>query len=261
MHTKTTLLAIFVIVTAIALVTAGSITASTLAVKKKSTTTTKKATGSKKTSTGGGTAAAGTGGKKTTKSPKTSTGGSATTTAGKGISTLRGTSTTGGGTDQISKFVICMRLFSGPLTRAEIDQCYNIVYGTSGSSGIGSSTHTAPALGTTTTRTNGAATIQLSAKEITSGVYRWTNSTTGMFNPSMKVFANANNIIKIQNPTDTKHELIIDTGADVLPSSGDVVPHGSGQLSFTPTSTGTFTYHCAYHPSTMNGIVKVVAKP
>jgi plastocyanin len=153
-----------------------------------------------------------------------------------------------------------MRLFSGPLTRAEIDQCYNIVYGTSGSS-IGSSTHTAPALGTTTTRTNGAATIQLSAKEITSGVYRWTNSTTGMFNPSMKVFANANNIIKIQNPSDTKHELIIDTGADVLPSSGDVAPHGSGQLSFTPTSTGTFTYHCAYHPSTMNGIVKVVAKP
>ncbi|MGA8911954.1 MAG: hypothetical protein WB443_03745, partial [Nitrososphaeraceae archaeon] len=34
MRTKTTLLAIFVIVTAIALVTAGSITASTLAVKK-----------------------------------------------------------------------------------------------------------------------------------------------------------------------------------------------------------------------------------
>src|ERR1051326_4667143 len=247
MRTRTTLLAILVIVTAIALITAGSITASTLAVKKKSTTAgTKKSTGSKKT----------------TKSPKTSTGGATTTTtAGKGSSTLRGTSTTGGGTDQFSKFVICMRLFSGPLTRSEIDQCYNIVYGTSGSCSIGSSTHTAPALGTTTTRTNGAATIQLSAKEITSGVYRWTNSTTGMFNPSMKVFANANNIIKIQNPSDTKHELIIDTGADVLPSSGDVAPHGSGQLSFTPTSTGTFTYHCAYHPSTMNGIVKVVAKP
>ena len=49
MRTKTTLLAIFVIVTAIALVTAGSITASTFAVKKKSTITTKKSTGSKKT--------------------------------------------------------------------------------------------------------------------------------------------------------------------------------------------------------------------
>jgi hypothetical protein len=39
MRTKTTLLAIFVIVTAIALVTAGSIATSTLAVKKKSTIT------------------------------------------------------------------------------------------------------------------------------------------------------------------------------------------------------------------------------
>ena len=51
MHTITTLLAIFVIVTAITLVTAGTITPSTLAVKKKSTTTTKKSTGSKKTKT------------------------------------------------------------------------------------------------------------------------------------------------------------------------------------------------------------------
>jgi len=112
MHTKTTLLAIFVIVTAIALVTAGSITASTLAVKKKSTTTTKKSTGSK------------------TKSPKTSTGGSATTkAAGTGNGTL-------GGTDKISKFSMCMRLVSGPLTRANVDQCYNIVYGTSSTSSV-----------------------------------------------------------------------------------------------------------------------------
>ena len=115
MRTKTTLLAIFVIVTAIALVTAGSITASTLAVKKKSTTTTKKSTGSKKT-----------------KSSKTSTGGSATTTttaAGIGNSTL-------GGTDKFSKFSICMRLVSGPLTRANVDQCYNIVYGTSSTNSV-----------------------------------------------------------------------------------------------------------------------------
>ena len=136
MRTKTTLLAIFVIVTAIALVTAGSITASTLAVKKKSTTTTKKTTGSKKTkgstSTGGGTTtAAGTGSKKTTKSPKTSKGGGATATAaaGTGNSTL-------GGTDKFSKFITCMKLVSGPLTRTNIDQCYTIVYGTSSTSSV-----------------------------------------------------------------------------------------------------------------------------
>jgi hypothetical protein len=111
MRTKTTLLAIFVIVTAIALVTAGSITASRLAVKKKSTTTTKKSTGSKKT-----------------KSPKTSTGGSATT-AGTGKSTL-------GRTDHFSKFIICLRLLSGPLTRPNVDQCYNIAYGTSSASSV-----------------------------------------------------------------------------------------------------------------------------
>ncbi|MGA7043791.1 MAG: hypothetical protein WBY71_09005, partial [Nitrososphaeraceae archaeon] len=128
MHTKTTLLAIFVIVTAIALVTAGSITASTLAVKK--TSTVSKKTKSSKTSTGGGTTAAGTGSKKT-KSTKTSTGGGTTTTtaAGTGNSTL-------GGTDKISKFNICMRLVSGPLTRANVDQCYNIVYGTSSTSSV-----------------------------------------------------------------------------------------------------------------------------
>jgi hypothetical protein len=113
MYTKTTLLAIFVIVTAIALVTAGSITASTLAVKKKSATTTKKTTGSKKTkgstSTGGGTATA--------------------AAAGTGNSTL-------GGTDKFSKLITCMRLFSGPLTRANVDQCYTIVYGTSSTSSV-----------------------------------------------------------------------------------------------------------------------------
>jgi hypothetical protein len=133
MRTKTTLLAIFVIVTAIALVTAGSITASTLAVKKKSTTGTKKTTGSKKTSTGGGTAAAGTGGKKTTKSPKTSKGGGATATTAAAAGTGNGTL---GGTDKFSKLITCMRLFSGPLTRANVDQCYTIVYGTSSTSSV-----------------------------------------------------------------------------------------------------------------------------
>jgi hypothetical protein len=100
MRTKTTLLAIFVIVTAIALVTAGSITASTLAVKKKSTVTTKKSIGSKKI-----------------KSPNTSTGRSATTTTtttGTGNSTL-------GRTEHFSKFIICMRLLSGPLSRPNVD--------------------------------------------------------------------------------------------------------------------------------------------
>jgi hypothetical protein len=110
MRTKTTLLAIFVIVTAIALVTAGSITASTLAVKKKTT-----------------------GSKKTTKSPKTSKGGGATATTAAAAGTDNSTL---GGTDKFSKLITCMRLFSGPLTRANVDQCYTIVYGTSSTSSV-----------------------------------------------------------------------------------------------------------------------------
>ena len=104
-------------------------------------------------------------------------------------------------------------------------------------------------------------TIQLSTKEVSPGVYRWISSSSGAINPTLKVSSNTVNTIKIQNPTDTKHELIIDTGADVLPSSDDIKPDSSGQLSFKPTTTGTFTYHCAYHPFTMKGTIQVASGP
>ncbi|HJT46966.1 MAG TPA: cupredoxin domain-containing protein [Nitrososphaeraceae archaeon] len=102
-------------------------------------------------------------------------------------------------------------------------------------------------------------TIQLSTKEESPGIYRWIGVNTGTINPTLKIPTNMNSTIKIQNPTDTKHELIIDTGSDVLPSSDDINPNSSGQLSFKPTAVGTFTYHCAYHPFTMKGTVQVVS--
>jgi plastocyanin len=103
--------------------------------------------------------------------------------------------------------------------------------------------------------------IQLSVKEEESeGLYRWVSSSDGTINPTLKASANNANIIKIQNPTDTKHELIIDTPND-HPSSGDINPDSPDQLSFKPTMTGTFTYHCAYHPQTMKGTIQVVSGP
>ena len=102
-------------------------------------------------------------------------------------------------------------------------------------------------------------TIQLSVKEESEDAYRWASSSDGTINPTLKVSQNTANIIKIQNPTDTKHELIIDTGADVLPSSDDINPNSSGQLSFSPTMAGTFTYHCAYHPFTMKGTIQIIS--
>jgi hypothetical protein len=102
-------------------------------------------------------------------------------------------------------------------------------------------------------------TIQLSVKEESEDVYRWASSSDGMINPTLKVSQNSVNIIKIQNPTDTKHELIIDTNPQS--SSGDIDPNSSGQLSFKPTMTSTITYHCAYHPQTMKGTIQVVSGP
>jgi plastocyanin len=83
------------------------------------------------------------------------------------------------------------------------------------------------------------------------------SSSSGTINPTLKVSPNTVNLIKIQNPTDTKHRLIIDT--DAHPSSGDINPDSLSQLSLKPTLTGTFTYHCAYHPLTMKGTIQVVS--
>ncbi|MFL6425045.1 MAG: hypothetical protein ACJ71R_15825, partial [Nitrososphaeraceae archaeon] len=55
---------------------------------------------------------------------------------------------------------------------------------------------------TTSATTNNA--IQLSTKEVKPGVYNWIDTSNGASNPTLKVFVNASNIIKIQNPTDTK---------------------------------------------------------
>jgi Cupredoxin-like domain len=97
----------------------------------------------------------------------------------------------------------------------------------------------------------------LSVKEVKDGVYNWLNKSNGASNQMLDILVNTKNVIKIQNPTDTKHELIIDTGADALPSSDDIVPNGSGRLVFSPNMTGTFTYHCAYHPFTMKGTIHI----
>jgi plastocyanin len=97
--------------------------------------------------------------------------------------------------------------------------------------------------------------IQLSAKEA-SGGYRWINATNGAINPTMNFAVNTNKTIQLQNPTDTKHQLIIDVNGKQL-TSGDIASGSSGLLSFKPGVTGVFQYHCLYHPTTMKGIIQV----
>jgi cupredoxin-like protein len=97
-------------------------------------------------------------------------------------------------------------------------------------------------------------TIELSALEIDE-VYRW--STDAGTNPTLTLIANTENVIQIQNPTDEKHELVIESDDIELASSGDIAPDSSGQLTFKPAMTGTFEYHCEYHPDTMKGTIEV----
>jgi len=99
------------------------------------------------------------------------------------------------------------------------------------------------------------AAIQLSAKEA-SGGYRWINATNGAINPTMNFAVNTNKTIQLQNPTDTKHQLIIDVNGKQI-TSGDIASGSSGLLSFKPGVTGVFHYQCLYHPTTMKGIIQV----
>jgi plastocyanin len=88
-------------------------------------------------------------------------------------------------------------------------------------------------------------------------VYRWSDD-NGTTNPTLKLIVNADNIVQIQNPTDEEHEMIIESQqGNELTTSGDIEPNSSGELSFRPNMTGTFLYHCEYHPATMRGMIEV----
>ena len=101
--------------------------------------------------------------------------------------------------------------------------------------------------------------FQLSAKLDTSvnPPFKWVNTTDGVINPTLNFKANTNEVIQIQNPTDFKHQLIIDSNGKQLATSGDIASGSSGQVSFKPNMIGTFGYHCLYHPTTMKGIIQV----
>jgi len=121
-----------------------------------------------------------------------------------------------------------------------------------------SSSDTTPETATSTTQLPAIyGAIQLSAKEESSG-YKWVDTTNGIINPTLKVNAGTNKAIQLQNPTDAKHQLIIDDpNGNQLASSGDIASGGSRLLSFTPGLSGTFQYHCLYHPTTMKGTIQV----
>jgi plastocyanin len=101
--------------------------------------------------------------------------------------------------------------------------------------------------------------FQLSAKldNSVNPPFTWVNTTDGVINPTLNFKVNTNDVIHIQNPTQTLHQLIIDFDGKQIATSGDITPGSSGQVSVKPNMAGTFGYHCLYHPDTMKGIIQV----
>lgn len=91
---------------------------------------------------------------------------------------------------------------------------------------------------------------------------RWTD-TSGAENPTLDLVANNEYTVKISNPTDEEHELIIDSNADgktsEIAKSGDIEAGDSVEFKFRTEDAGALGYHCEYHPDMMNGTITVFA--
>ena len=103
---------------------------------------------------------------------------------------------------------------------------------------------------------NNSSSIALNALELKNETYRWQN-TSEAINPTLHLIANTDYLIKIKNPTDTKHELIIGSNGTELAKSNEIEPDKNGKFTFNANSTGTLEYHCEYHPDTMKGTIEI----
>jgi plastocyanin len=119
-----------------------------------------------------------------------------------------------------------------------------------------SSNDKASSTSTEASASNSNTSIAFNALELKNDTYRWQN-TSKAINPTLHLIANTDYLIKIKNPTDTKHELIIGSNGTELKKSSEINPGKSGKFTFNANSTGTLEYHCEYHPDTMKGIIEI----
>ena len=119
-----------------------------------------------------------------------------------------------------------------------------------------SSNDKASSTSTEASASNSNTSIAFNALELKNQTYRWQN-TSKAINPTLHLIANTDYHIKIKNPTDTKHELIIGSNGTELAKSSEIKPGKSGKFTFNANSTGTLEYHCEYHPDTMKGIIEI----
>jgi plastocyanin len=103
---------------------------------------------------------------------------------------------------------------------------------------------------------NNKTSVALDALELKNGTYRWQN-TSQQINPTLRLIAHTDYLIKIKNPTDSKHELIIGSNGTEIAKSNSINPGKNKDFVFNANTTGVFEYHCEYHPDTMKGIIEI----
>jgi len=88
------------------------------------------------------------------------------------------------------------------------------------------------------------------------GTYRWVNNTGGI-NPTLDIAKGNEYVIKINNPTDEEHELIIENNkGSKIGSSEEIEPGKNTEFKFKTDNVGELNYYCEYHPETMKGTIK-----
>ena len=82
----------------------------------------------------------------------------------------------------------------------------------------------------------------------------------GAENPDLNIISNTEYPIKIDNPTDEEHQLIIDSKSNgkttAIAESEEIKPGKNVEFKFK-TDKVNIGYHCKYHPNTMNGTINV----
>ena len=106
---------------------------------------------------------------------------------------------------------------------------------------------------------NNKTSVALNALELKNGTYRWQN-TSQQINPTLHLIAHTDYLIKIKNPTDSKHELIIGSNGTEIAKSNSINPGKNKDFVFNANTTGVFEYHCEYHPDTMKGIIEISSR-
>ena len=98
----------------------------------------------------------------------------------------------------------------------------------------------------------------------------WGSTSSSLSNPGPTITVNQGDTVVLAlhsvDPATTTHNWFIDYNNNLAadpgePKSTDFSGTTAGSFTFTASRIGTFTYRCAYHPTTMTGVIVIRAPP